>query len=123
MIELIKTAQVCVQSGESFACYVIVVDAEKIFSTEDAGYLKCSRTILMEDGAAIVLQCDRNSAESPDLGPCLDVSIFSPLYVQRDGRHVLFLSRNGEEKFCNLKASAEEWMAAVDVEFSKSKFE
>jgi len=114
-IRIVAEEQVCVQGGEAFTCFVLVVDGRRVFSTEDETYLRASGTMFRgEYDVTLVLDCDRNSAEAPELGPLLDLDIPSPLYVRRLGDTVSFQSGAEHERVTHLEAPLASWLAAVD---------
>jgi hypothetical protein len=83
------------------------------FATEEIDYILASADTLTEDNATVVLEWDRNSMESPDLGPRFVDPIPSNLFLHRVGFEIHFEEDHGLGRSARFRIPFSEWRATV----------
>jgi hypothetical protein len=113
MIQIHREAHDCVQSGESFPLWILTAEGLGFFATEEIGHILGSLDTLAEDDATIVLEWDRNSMESPDLGPRIEDSVPSNLFLHRVGFEIHFEEDHGGGRSARFRIPFSEWRTTV----------
>ena len=113
MIQIRRETHRCVQSGVSYPLWIFSVDGRGFFATEEIDPILVSADTLAEDEATVVLEWDRNSMESPDLGPRIDDPIPSHLFLHRVGLDIHFEKDHvhGRSPFCRIPFT--QWRTTV----------
>ena len=113
-MKLVREEHVCVQGGGSFQAYVLAFNGERFFATEDFNYLLASLEALRCEDSTVKLCWDRNSAELPELGPEMDVQIYSPLYLRRVGDNLQFENDSERGRASLYSVTFHDWVKVVE---------
>jgi hypothetical protein len=113
MIRIQRETHQYVQSGVSFPLWIFSADGRGFFATEEIGHILVSADTLAEDDATVVLEWDRNSMESPDLGPRIEDPIPSHLFLHRIGAEIHFEEGHGHVRSPVHRIPFAEWKTTV----------
>ena len=113
MIQIRRETHRCVQSGVSYPLWIFSVDGRGFFATEEINHILVSAETLAEDEATVVLEWDRNSTESPDLGPRIEDPIPSHLFLHRVGLEIHFEEGQGHGRSAVYRIPFAEWTTTV----------